>query len=173
MGEKLRALLGQRAVHLEARVRPCPDPFAVMQIRLRRRAIPRVCFVITAAGAERPRPAAGAIGLVIDVMRLQEPGLTAVIDTGEHGAQLVLVGAREAMTERDVSVGRDAEQAESGATRMRLAHALVDFLERVAHIREAMPPARERRPEILAGERLESGEQLLKALILDRVFALP
>ena len=42
------------------------------------------------------------------------------------------------MAERDVAVGRHAHETEAGATRVGLAHALVNLLERVAHVREAV-----------------------------------
>src|SRR5678815_2075166 len=173
MGKEFRPLLCQRAIHFETRVRPRPDPFAVMQIRLRRRAVPRVRFVITPARAERTRPAGGAVGLVVDVMRLEERRLRGVIDAAEHTAELMAVGAGEAMAERDVAVGRHAEQTESGAARMRLAHPFVNFLERIAHVRETVPASGERRLEVIGGEGLKAREEGTETFVLDRVLALP
>ena len=61
-------------------------------------------------------------------------------------AELVRVGSGEAVAQRDVAVGRDAQQAEAGAARERLAHALVDFLERLLDVREAVMPVRRPTP---------------------------
>src|SRR3954468_3145942 len=129
MFQKVRSLRGERAVHLEAGVRPRPNPFAVVKVWLRCRAITRVRFVIAPAGAQRPRPAGGAVRLVIDVMRLEEGRLRGVVDAVEHAAQLVAVRPRETMAERNVAVGRHAEQAEPRTARVRLAHAFMNLLE--------------------------------------------
>src|SRR5262249_53913434 len=101
-----------------------------MQVRMIRGAVAYVRFVIAAAGAERARPARAAVGLVGDVMTLEERNLRVAVDAVAHRAELVRIGAGEAVAERDVAVGRDAEQAEPGAARVGLAHALVDLLER-------------------------------------------
>ena len=65
------------------------------------------------------------------------------------------VAAGEPVTQRHVAVGRDAHKAESGAAGIGLAHPLVNLLERVAHIREAVPLAREGIGEILLGQGLK------------------
>ena len=116
------------------------------------RAVARVCFVIAAARAERPGPARRAVSLVGDVMLEQEVVLARVVDAIEHPAQLVLVRSGEAVAERNVAVGRHAHEAEPRAARIGLAHAFVNFLERVAHVREAMAASGERRVEKLGGE---------------------
>ncbi len=65
--------------------------------------------MITAPGAQRPRPARRAVGLVGDVVRLEERALRAAIDPVADGAELVIVGAREAVTERHIAGRRDAQ----------------------------------------------------------------
>src|SRR5579864_9419084 len=50
---------------------------------------------------------------------------------------------------------------------------LVNLLERVAHVREAVALPRERGCEKVAGERLKATQHLLKPGILDDVLALP
>src|SRR3569833_1987084 len=79
----------------------------------------------------------------------------------------------EAMAQCDVTIGRHAHEADPSATWIRLAHAFVNLLEGVSHVREAMPTPRERCLEILRCQRLKAGEQRLKAVVLDRVLALP
>src|SRR6185295_16772453 len=111
-----------------------------MEIRTRGLAIPGVRLVIAAPGTERPRPAQAAIGLVRDVVRLEKRVLRVPIDAVAHGAELVRIRPCEAMAQRDVAVGRDTDEAETGAARKRLAHALVELLKRLFHVREAMVP---------------------------------
>src|ERR1044072_1360553 len=59
----LRLSLGERAIDLETRIRPRANPIAVVQVRLDRRAVPRVCFVVASAGAQRTRPTGRAVRL--------------------------------------------------------------------------------------------------------------
>ena len=115
--EKRRIPFRQLAVDLQADVGPAADPVAVVQVRPRRLAVARVRLVIAAARTERPRPARAAVGLVRDVMRLEERLLRVAIDAVADGPELVRVGPGEAVAQRDVAVGRDAEQAEAGAAR--------------------------------------------------------
>src|SRR5262245_53023002 len=103
--EEVRIPFRELAVDLQAGVGPAADPLAVMQVRARRRAVADVRLVIAAAGAQRPRPAGLAVGLVDDVMLLEEAGLRVAIDPVAHRAELVRVGAGEAVAERDVAVG--------------------------------------------------------------------
>src|SRR5678810_497557 len=77
------------------------------------------------------------------------------------------------MAEGNVAVGRDAHETEAGTTRVRLAHALVDLLQRVAHVREAVMSSGERVLEELLSETLELAEHRLEAVFLDRVVTLP
>src|SRR5512133_1591272 len=173
LSQELRGALGERPVHFQAGVRPTPNPVAVVQVGLGGRAVASVRLVIAAAGAERPRPTRCAIGLVRDVMLGEKVILTRVIDAVEHGAELVRVRAREAMTERHVTVSRDPHESNPGTARIRLAHSLVQLFERIADVRESVPPAGERRLEKIRRERLESAEQRLKAFVLNRVLSLP
>ena len=57
LAQEVRVFHGDLSVDLQARVRPAANPFAVMQVRPVGRTVARVRFVITAAGADRPRPA--------------------------------------------------------------------------------------------------------------------
>src|SRR2546430_3187531 len=123
-----------------------------MQVRAARIAVARMRLVVAAAGAERPRPADGAVGLVGDVVLLEKGQLRAAIDSVADGADLVRIAAGEPMTERHVAVGRDAEQPETRAARVGLAHALVQLLERLADVREAVMTIRDRRFEVLVRE---------------------
>src|SRR5262249_46641188 len=97
-----------------------------MKVRLDRRAVPRVGFVITTARTERPRPAGGTIRLVRDVMLDEKVVLTRMVDPVEHAAEFVFVRPREAVAERNIAIRRNAHQPESGAARIRLAHPLVN-----------------------------------------------
>src|SRR5262245_28791975 len=144
-----------------------------MQVRFNRRAVPRVCFVITTTRAQRTRPTRRAVRLVRDVMLDEKLVLPAVVDPVEHAAEFVLVRSGEAMTQRDVTIRRDSHEPEPRAARIRLAHSFMNLLERVAHVRESMPTSRERELEVLGGQRLKTAKELLEALVLDRVLALP
>src|SRR5437879_5685661 len=86
-----------------------------MQIGPTRAAVPRVRLVGATAGTQRPCPAAVTIGLVVDVMCLEKLRLNAPIDAVLHVAKLMRIRASEAMAERDISVGRDTQQPETGA----------------------------------------------------------
>src|ERR1041385_9505164 len=77
------------------------------------------------------------------------------------------------MAQGDVAVGGDTHEAKPGAAWIRLAHSLVDLLERVAHVREAVPSPRECGVEEVSRQRLKAAQQFLKPLILDRVLSLP
>src|SRR5437773_265854 len=122
------------AVDLQTRVGPPADPLAVVQVRALGGAVSHVRFVIAPARAQRPCPAAAAIGFVRDVVMFEERRLRAAIDAAPNRPQLVRVGARKPVAERDVAIGRDAEEAQSGAAGIRLAHAFVDFLQRILHV---------------------------------------
>ncbi len=76
------------------------------------------------------------------------------------------------MAERDVAVGRDAHQPEAGAARIRLGVALVNLLQRLAHVREAMMPVGQRGVAILLGEPPELRQQVVEPAVADRVVAL-
>ncbi len=145
----------QLAVDLQARVRPAADPLAVVQVGRRRRAVSRIRLVVTAAGANRPRPAGLTVGLFRDVMRLEKRLLTIPAHAVVHGAELVRIGSRETMTERDVTVGGDAHQPDAGAAGIRLGVSLMDFLQRLAHVGEAVMAIVQRRVEVFMGERAE------------------
>src|SRR5262245_37755184 len=100
-----------------------------MQVWPPRRAVADVRFVIATAGADGSCPAGVAIRLVVDVMVLEEVLLRFAIDAVPDGAELVSVAAGEAVADPHIAVSRDAEQPESGAAGVSLAHALVDFLQ--------------------------------------------
>ena len=152
-------------------MRPAANPLAVMQVGRLGRAVARVGFVIAAAGADRPRPAGLAIGLVRDVMGVEERLLALPRDTVPHGSQTVLVGTREAVTQGDAAVGGDAHQANAGATRIRLGVAVMDLLQRLADVREAVVPALQRCLEVIGGQRAELFEQVIEAAVRDGVVA--
>src|SRR5436305_893171 len=78
--QELGLLFGQRAIHLQARVRPASDPLAVVQVGTLGRAVSRVRLMVAAAGAQRTRPAGRAVRLAVDVMTVEELLLPSVID---------------------------------------------------------------------------------------------
>src|SRR5256885_7355699 len=155
----------QLAVDLQADVGPAANPLTVVQVRVRRVAVARVRLVVAAAGAQRPRPADAAVGLVRDVMLLEKRLLRMPIDAVAHAADLVRVAAGEAMAERDVAVGRDAEQPQPGSARVRLADALVQLLERLLYVREAVVAIGDRRLEVFVGEIAELIEHAIVAIV--------
>src|SRR4029453_10968918 len=65
-----------------------------------------------------------------------------------------------------------AEQAETGAARIGLAHALVNLLERVLHVREPVMAVLGDPFEALAGQRPELGEHPVESLLANRVLLL-
>src|SRR5688572_1942360 len=153
--EKPRVELRNRAVDLKTGIGPSANPVAVVQVRLVGGAESRVGLVITAAGAERPRPARLAIGLVAHVMRLEKIVLLRAIDAARDRAELVIVRAGEAMTQRHITRGRNTEKTEAGAARPRLARTLVNFTEGFAHVAESVMAILERRGQIILRERAE------------------
>src|SRR5262249_37771570 len=124
------------AIDAKTRVGPAPNPLAVVQVGVGRRAESRVGLVIAAAGAERPGPARRALGLRGNVVRLQERRLRGAIDAAAHVSQPMLVGPGEAVAERHVARGRDAKEPEARAARPRFGGAAMDFTDRLAHVAE-------------------------------------
>ncbi len=126
----------------QAGVGPSANPLAVMQVGTTGAAITNVRFVIAPAAHRRPRPARVTFGLVRRCdgagENRPEPPIDAVVD----GSQLVRVALRRIDGTSRRPVGRDAEQAEAGAAGIRLAHALVNLLERVLDVRESVMPVR-------------------------------
>src|SRR5712691_7160873 len=169
--EKRRIPLGKLTVDLQAHVGPAADPVAVMQVRPRRLAVPRMGFVVAAAGAERPGPARAAVGFVRDVMLLEERVLRVPVDAVGARPQFVRVGAGEAVTQGDISVGRDAHEPESRAAWKRFAHAFVDLFQRLLDVREAVMPVRDRVLEELVCEIPELAEHVVVALLGNGVTA--
>src|SRR5262252_2458650 len=78
--EEVGVAFGQFTVDLQAGVGPAADPFAVVKIGSRGRAVADVRFVIAPAGTERPRPARLAVRLVVDVMLLEKRVLRRTVD---------------------------------------------------------------------------------------------
>src|SRR5439155_10356833 len=83
--------LRELAVDPQTRVGPATNPFAVVQIRGRRRAVAHVRFVVAAAGAQSTGPSFAAIGLVRDVVLFEKLDLRLAIDAVAYGAELVRV----------------------------------------------------------------------------------
>src|SRR5215208_2365540 len=102
LGQECRGALGERSVDLETGIGPAPNPVAIVQVRLDGRAVPRVRFVVAAAGAQRARPARRAVRLVRDVVAGEKIVLPLMVDASEHGAQLVGVGAGKAVAQCNV-----------------------------------------------------------------------
>src|SRR5947208_8798825 len=92
LGQELRSTLGERAIDLEAGIRPASNPVAIVEVWLDGRAVACVCFVVATARTERPSPTRGAVRLVRDVVLREELVLTRMIDAVEHCAELVRVG---------------------------------------------------------------------------------
>src|SRR5262245_18052162 len=91
------------AVDPETRIGPAANPFTVVQIGPLGGAVARVGLVIAAARAHRTRPARRAVGLVRDVMRVEERRLFRAVDARVHVAKLVVVRSGEPVTQRDVA----------------------------------------------------------------------
>src|SRR4029453_16227405 len=136
--KEIRILLGDLAVDLQAGVCPAANPLAVVQVGTICRSVGRVRFMITAAGADRPGPAGRAIGLAVDVMRLQEVLLLVPRHAVTHVAERMIVGAGEAVAQREVAAGGHAHQADTGAARIRLGMTVMKLLQRLADVRETV-----------------------------------
>ena len=106
-------------------------------------------LVMAAAGAKRPSPALMAVILGIDISSSEEIILFFPVDAGGHVTQDMLIGIDEAMAGRDIARRSDTNEPESGAAGMRFVHALMQFGQRVADIREAVMFAAQRIREIL------------------------
>src|SRR5439155_3106646 len=124
---------------------------------------------IAAARAERTRPADAAVGLVGDVVLLEEGRLRPPLDSVADGSELVRVRSREAVTQRDVAVRRHPEQPQARAARIRLADAFVNFLQRILHVRESVMAIFDDMSEKIRRERAELIEHAIEAALADRV----
>jgi hypothetical protein len=102
-------------------------------------------------------------------VRLEKVRLDRAVNPVANGAELVLVGAGEPVTQRDVAARRHAEQSQAGTARIRLAHALVNFLERVLDVRESMMQVPHRGFLELDGECPELIQHPIKSVVVDRV----
>src|SRR4051812_41238513 len=160
------------AIDAEAGVGPPADPLAIVQVRMARFAVPHVGLVIAAAGAERPRPARVAVGLVVDVVRLQEGLARRAVDPVVDRAEPVRVRPGEAVAERHVAVGRHAQKSEARAARERLAHAAMDLGERLLDVRKAVVPVLQRERKEFVGEIAELLEHQVVAVVRDRMLAI-
>src|SRR6476646_3885018 len=163
--EKRRIANRQFAVDRETHVGPAANPLAVVQVRVAGVAVSRVRLVVAPARAQRTCPADAAVGLVRDVVLLEKRRLRGAIDAVANAADFVRVAAGEAVAERHVAVGRDAEQPEAGAARVGLADALVQFLEGLVHVREAMMTIRNRGLEEFMREIAELIEHAIVAIV--------
>src|ERR1035438_2011819 len=126
-------------------------------------------LVVAAAGAEWPRPALAAVGLVINVMFFEKPDLYQPIDSIANGPQLVRVRARETMAQRHVAIGGNAHQPQARAARIRFAHALVDFFQRVFNVRKSVMPVFERCLQKVCSERAELLQHGIETRFRDRI----
>mgnify|MGYP005640883859 CR=1 FL=1 len=104
-----------------------------------------------------------AIGLLVDVMALEKRPLGVGVDPVTDRAELVGVGAGEPVTQRHVTVGGDAHQTKTRAAGQRLACALVQLLDRIAHVAEAVMPTGQRGLQELVAERSELSEHLIES----------
>ena len=76
---------------------------------------------------------------------------------------------REAMAERDLAVCGHAHQADARAARIRLRMPVMELLQRLANVREAVMPVLQRRFEKVPGEIAELRQQMIEAAVRDRV----
>src|SRR3954447_20024913 len=163
--KKRRVADCQFAVDRETHVGPPANPLAVVQVRVAGVAVSRVRLVIAPARAQRACPAHAAVGLVRDVVLLEKRRLGAAIDSVADAANFVLVAAGEAMAERHVAVGCDPEQSEAGTARIGFADALVQFLEGLVDVGEAVMTIRDRRLEKFMGQVAELIEHAIVAVV--------
>src|SRR5271170_2575443 len=108
--QKRRIADADLAQDLEAQVVPSPNPIAVMQIRGDGAAVVNVGLMETAAGTYRTGPASVAVVPGADVMRVEELLARFVIHAAVlHVSHFANGRVDEAMAERDVARGSDAE----------------------------------------------------------------
>ena len=112
-------------------------------------------FVMAAAGAQRPRPAGVAIVFGTDVAAPQKIALLRFVDARGNVSQRVRIGIHKAMARSDVSRRPHAQQPQARAARMRFVHALAQFRQRIADVRESVRLAAQRIFQIFVSQRVE------------------
>ena len=91
------------SVALEPEVDEAADPVAVVHVRFGGFAVSHVRFVVAPAGAQRPREAGGAIGLLVDVRLLQEARAFVLVDALLDGADAVAARLYEAVAQAELA----------------------------------------------------------------------
>ena len=134
MLKKFRIASGDLAINLQTDMRPSANPITVMQVRAPRVAVTDVCFVITTARTDGPRPAGVAFGFAMNAAAFKEICLNLAVNACREMTQLVRVGINETMARRDVARRGHAEQSQPRAAGVRFADAGVQLLQRVVDV---------------------------------------
>src|SRR6188472_3484971 len=101
LAKEAGVLYRQLAVNLQTRVRPAANPLTVVQVGALRRPVAGVGLVVAPACTDWPCPAGLAVGLVVDVVRVEELGLLRPVDAAGDRPEVVRLGSGKAVTERD------------------------------------------------------------------------
>ena len=91
------------AVHFQALIGPGADPISVVEVGMAGSAIANECFVMAAAGTQRPRPALMAVVLGIDISPGKKSALLFSIHPGGHVTKNMFVGVDKAMAGGDIA----------------------------------------------------------------------
>src|SRR5882672_4340177 len=130
---------------------------------------PRIRFVVAAARAKVSNSASLAMG-PFTVDRLADEGAQALaVDPRRDVAESRQVGTREAMTQIELAIAVDREQADPRPARQGLAPALVEIRHQLVHVREPVVVAAQRRTAIVLPEALERAMHLRKLLVGQRM----
>ena len=78
------------------------------------------------------------ICLLCDMVVDEELLLFLSVNTVCNGSDRVFWGARKAVTERDITIGCDTQQAQPSTASVCLTYTFVNFFDRVGHICEAV-----------------------------------
>src|SRR5437762_2387196 len=102
-------------------------------------------LVVAAAGADGPRPTGMAVVTGAEMVRLEKFLTSHLVDaTVLHMSHLPDGGVDKSVAQVEIARGADAQQPESRAAGIGLAHAGVQLFQRVVRVREAVLPALDR-----------------------------
>ncbi len=128
-------------------------------------------LMVAAARANRASPTGMAIVFRVDVAAAEKVPLLLAVHARGDMAECMLIRIDETVARRNVAGGTDADQAQTGPARVRLADALMQLSERIANVGEAVHLAAQGKFEVLVRQDVELIEYAVHAAVIDRVQA--